>query len=107
MFTKLRRLCLVLFLASISALGQSESGKFLLHKFEQQIGEETYTIKRDGGRIAMESNITFTDRGSPVPLKATFHGAADYTPTSFAIKGKTSRHSDIDVEVKVEGGKAR
>jgi imidazolonepropionase-like amidohydrolase/outer membrane lipoprotein-sorting protein len=106
MFIKLRRLCLVLLLASISALGQNESGKFILHKFEQAIGQETYTLNQDGGQVALESDFTFTDRGSTVPLKASFKGAKDYTPQSFVIKGKTSRLSDIDVDVSIDGSKA-
>lgn len=47
-----RRLCiLILFLSPGILLAQAspsnESGKFRLHKFEQPIGEETYTIAAD------------------------------------------------------------
>ena len=39
------RLVLFVFLAA-SSLCQTESGKFRLHKFEQPIGEESYTITK-------------------------------------------------------------
>src|SRR5215469_14849749 len=48
-----------------------ERGKFRLHKFEQPIGEETYEIAREGDSVLVKSDFTFTDRGTPVPLKAT------------------------------------
>lgn len=84
-----------------------EQGRFRLHKFEQPIGEETYTIARDGDSLVAKVNFKFTDRGTEVPLTATFRGAADLTPQAFEIKGKTSRDTDIDQAVEIEGGKLR
>ena len=85
----------------------TEHGKFLLHKFEQPIGEETYEIKRDGDSVNVKMDFKFTDRGTEVPLSATFRAAQDLTPQAFTIKGKTSRLSEIDEEVEVEKGKVR
>jgi len=79
----------------------NETGKFRLHKFEQPIGEETYTITRDGGTLTLKSDFLFTDRGTKVPLNATLVAAQDYRPQSFVIKGSTSRISEIDSEVQV------
>jgi imidazolonepropionase-like amidohydrolase len=78
-----------------------EQGRFRLHKFEQPIGEETYQITVDGDTIAAKIDFKFTDRGTEVPLSATFHAALDLTPKSFVIKGKTSRQSAIDEDVEV------
>jgi hypothetical protein len=39
-----------------------EQGKFILHKFEQPIGEETYEIRRDGDSLAVQMDFRFTDR---------------------------------------------
>jgi imidazolonepropionase-like amidohydrolase len=84
----------------------NESGKFTLHKFEQPIGEETYTIAHDGGSLTLKTDFAFTDRGTKVPLSATLKAADDYTPQSFIIKGKTSRISDIDSDVELNGSNA-
>jgi imidazolonepropionase-like amidohydrolase len=84
-----------------------EQGKFTLHKFEQAIGEETYEIRRDGDSLAVKMDFKFTDRGSPVPLTATFRGASDLTPQAFEIKGQTARSVSIDEAVSIEAGKVR
>jgi imidazolonepropionase-like amidohydrolase len=81
-----------------------EQGKFTLHKFEQPIGEETYEIRRGGDSLAAKVNFKFTDRGSPVPLTATFHGAPDLTPQAFEIKGQTARSVSIDEALNIEAG---
>jgi Amidohydrolase family len=100
-----RRTALLLFLSfvSLAALAQppagNESGKFILHKMEQPIGEETYTINRENDAFILNSNFLFTDRGTKVPLTATLHTAPDYVPKSFVIKGQTSRNTDIDAQV--------
>ena len=83
-----------------------ESGKFRLHKFEQPIGQETYTITPDGSTLTLKSEFEFTDRGSKVPLTATLRTSDSYVPQSFVIKGKTSRMSDIDTEVTINSANA-
>jgi imidazolonepropionase-like amidohydrolase len=84
-----------------------EQGKFILHKFEQPIGEETYRIVRNGDSFTTTMDFKFTDRGTPVPLTASFHSAADLTPQSFAVKGKNSRSTEIDKAVEVLPEKIR
>ncbi|HXM61260.1 MAG TPA: amidohydrolase family protein [Terriglobales bacterium] len=84
----------------------SETGKFTLHKFEQPIGAETYVITRDGSELILKSDFAFTDRGTKVPLAATLKATDDYTPRSFIIKGNTSRMSDIDSDVELNGSNA-
>ena len=84
----------------------SETGKFRLHKFEQPIGEETYTITREAGTLTLKTDFAFTDRWTKVPLTATLKAADDYTPQSFTIQGKTSRMSGIDSIVEISGPSA-
>src|SRR5271163_64309 len=84
-----------------------EQGKFILHKFEQPIGEETYQITRDGDELDVKIDFKFTDRSSPVPLTAAFRSASDLTPLAFEIKGKNSRSTDIDEAVEVQSEKIR
>jgi imidazolonepropionase-like amidohydrolase len=84
-----------------------ERGKFILHKLEQPIGEETYQITRDGDGLSAKIDFKFTDRSSPVPLTAAFTSANDWTPRSFEIKGKNSRETDIDEAVEVQSEKVR
>jgi imidazolonepropionase-like amidohydrolase len=84
-----------------------EQGKFILHKFEQPIGEETYQITRDGDALNVKIDFKFTDRSTPVPLTAAFSSANDWTPRYFEIKGKNSRETDIDEAVEVHSEKIR
>ena len=85
---------------------QAETGKFRLHKFEQAIGEEDYTITPAGQTLTLKDDFKFTDRGSTVPLSATLATSDSFAPESFTIKGKTSRISDIDTEIMIADGKA-
>jgi len=84
-----------------------EKGKFILHKFEQPIGEETFATTRTGETVSVEVTFKFTDRGTAVPLGAQFRGKGDLTPESFVIKGNNARGVSIDREVEVEGEKVR
>jgi imidazolonepropionase-like amidohydrolase len=79
-----------------------EQGKFRLHKFEQAIGEETYSIQRNGESLVLTSNFQFKDRNTPVPLTATLKLSQDLTPQQFDIRGKNSRLTDVDDSVVVE-----
>ena len=76
-----------------------EQGVFNLHKFEQLIGKETYTLTRSPSEVALKADFKFTDRGSAVPLTATLTMDKDLTPRDFAIKGKISRFSSIEDSV--------
>jgi imidazolonepropionase-like amidohydrolase len=89
-----------------SSTSATETGKFRLHKFEQPIGEETYTIAHEAGTLTLKSDFAFTDRWTKVPLTAILKAADDYTPQSFTIQGKTSRMSTIDSSVEISGSNA-
>jgi imidazolonepropionase-like amidohydrolase len=91
-----------------SAPGQAaEEGKFRLHKFEQAIGEETYKISRERDGFAVKVDFKFNDRGTDVPLTASFRAKNDLTPVHFEVKGKNSRLSGIDRAVEVNGEQIR
>ena len=73
-----------------------DSGSFLLHKFEQNIGKEKFVISRNDSDIIYEIDFEFVDRGARVPLKAALTLNYSNEPRSLIIKGKTSRFSAID-----------
>lgn len=105
----LRRACLLLVAlvpAILIAQAAPESGKFRLHKFEQAIGEENYTITPDGSSLNLKTDFKFTDRGTPVPLTATLRTSDSFVPQNFTIKGNTSRLSTTDTEVTINGANA-
>lgn len=83
-----------------------ESGKFRLHKYQQEIGEETYEITREGESLVVKSNFKFTDRGTPVPLTASLKVKQNLAPEAFEIKGNTARGSTIDASIQINGNSA-
>jgi imidazolonepropionase-like amidohydrolase len=83
-----------------------ESGEFRLHKFEQPIGVERYTVARAADSLVVRSTFEFTDRGTRVPLTAMLRAGQDLTPRSFEVKGNVSRFSKIDTSVEVGGATA-
>jgi hypothetical protein len=103
---------LLLYLTGLSftTAGQNnlpaDSGIFLLHKFEQHIGKETYHIIKAGDTIVYDIDFKFVDRGSPVPLKAKLKLTSGLEPLGLTIKGRTSRSSTINDVVSISGGTA-
>jgi imidazolonepropionase-like amidohydrolase len=100
-----RRACLlIVMLVCVSGWAQTdvqatEQGVFNLHKFEQLIGKETYTLTRAPNEVTLKSDFKFTDRGTPVPLTTSLTMEKDLTPRDFQIKGKISRFSSIEDSV--------
>jgi len=101
----IRQACVTIFLLwaasgwTQTGLPGVEQGSFNLHKFEQLIGKETYTMARSDKELVLKSDFKFTDRGSPVPLTATLVMEPDLTPREFQIKGNISRFSSIENSV--------
>ena len=101
----IKRICIVVLALSVaSAWAQTEpsvaeQGIFNLHKFEQLIGKETFTLTRSQTDVVLKSDFKFTDRGSVVPLASTLTMDGDLTPRDFQIKGKVSRFSPVDETV--------
>ena len=89
--------CLLLTFATIvlSAQTPTEHGRFILHKFANANGEETYSIEHKGGTQTLKSDFLFTDRGTKVPLKATFTATETLEPLSLKLDGQSSRWSAL------------
>ena len=90
--------------SAVTVTGDSTS--FFLHKFAQNIGKETYRVKKDANGYVYEVRFRFVDRGSPVPLQARLSVTRDFEPLSFWIKGNTSRFSTINDSVSIQNGMA-
>jgi imidazolonepropionase-like amidohydrolase len=84
-----------------------ERGSFIIHKFLQPIGRESYTVTHTGEGLALADSFSFTDRGTPVVLGAALLLSDDLAPRRFTIKGQTSRSSTIDDGVDIDGDSAR
>jgi len=97
-------LFLVALVWAFSATAQTpDSATFLLHKFAQKIGKETYVLQRTDSGLFYDVTFKFTDRGTPVQLKARLGVTAGFEPLSLWVKGSTSRFSTIDDSVVVHG----
>jgi imidazolonepropionase-like amidohydrolase len=82
-----------------------EEGTFRLHKFEQPIGEEKYSVLRDGDELQLAVSFHFNDRGQDVPLSAFVRMAQDLAPRSMEVHGDMARGTPIDDTVLVEPSK--
>jgi imidazolonepropionase-like amidohydrolase len=106
-FLSLKRIALAFgFLPTSLVLAQqpASSGTFVLHKFAQPIGKETYKIENAGQTYTLTSHFLFTDRSSPVPLETTFTAnTADMRPIAYNAKGRASRQSAMDDTIAVTG----
>ncbi|MEN9599173.1 MAG: hypothetical protein RL596_1484 [Bacteroidota bacterium] len=76
-------------------------GTFILHKFQQPIGKEHYSVIAFGDSLQLNSDFKFNDRGRDVPLHTTLVSHKTGTPNYFVSKGKTSRFSTVDSEVRI------
>lgn len=81
-----------------------DSGVFLLHKFQQHIGKETYYISNNRDTVIYKDNFKFVDRGSPVPLKAELKVSRQTEPFSLDIKGNVARSATINDKFIIKGG---
>ncbi len=81
-----------LIILSQAAGSPADTGRFRLHKFEQPIGEENYTITRDGDTLTLKSDFEFTDRGTKVPLTATLRTAARLHAAELRHQGQHLAH---------------
>jgi imidazolonepropionase-like amidohydrolase len=84
----------------------ADSGTFLLHKFEQHIGKETYHITSNKDSKTYTVDFKFVDRGSPVPLKAELRVNPVLEPLGLNIKGNVARSASINDEISIKGNQA-
>jgi imidazolonepropionase-like amidohydrolase len=74
----------------------AEVGTFRLHKFEQAIGEEKYSVARIADEVTLDSAFEFTDRGTRVPLTTKLRTTSELVPISFSAKGDIARGTSLD-----------
>jgi imidazolonepropionase-like amidohydrolase len=80
---------------------KNDSVSFLLHKFEQKIGKETYCVSKTDKEIIYSVNFKFVDRGSPVPLKAELAVTTNFEPIRLLIKGNVARSATINDSISI------
>ena len=85
----------------------TDSATFLLHKFEQRIGQETYHLTRTAQAHTYDVRFRFVDRSSPVALRANIIVTPAGEPLRLAVKGQTSRFSSINDTISMTNGQAR
>ncbi|TVT41353.1 amidohydrolase family protein [Hymenobacter setariae] len=89
------------------AQAPADSATFLLHKFAQRIGKETYHLTRTTQAHTYDVDFKFVDRGAPVALRAQIAVTPTGAPLRLAVKGQTSRFSSINDTVQLAAGQAR
>lgn len=95
-----------LFLNAYAQQAGADSGTFLLHKFQQHIGQETYRIINNKDSKDYVSDFKFVDRGSPVPLKTELRVNPVLEPISLKIKGNVARGATINDTIFIKGNTA-
>ncbi|HZX58610.1 MAG TPA: hypothetical protein VFE54_07785, partial [Mucilaginibacter sp.] len=95
-----------LFFNSYSQQMAADSGTFLLHKFQQNIGKEKYTISKSKDTVTCKADFKFVDRGSPVPLKTTLKVSNALEPFGLIIKGNVARSASINDIISISGNTA-
>src|SRR5262249_50750574 len=97
-------LCLtsLLFLAATPAdrrspVAATETGTFRLHKFEQAIRQENFTVENTANEVTVTAAFEFVDRGTHVPLNAKLRTDANLVPISFSAVGNVARGTTLDV----------
>ncbi len=83
-----------------------ETDTFTLHKLQQRVGSERYTLTATGSSIVLQTTSELQFLGNAVPLKATLSTDGDYRPRSLEISGATSTLTDTDARVVIDGDSA-
>jgi imidazolonepropionase-like amidohydrolase len=87
----------------VMASEPTEQVRYRLYKFLNPIGEEIDTfMPASGGGVEAKAIFTFTDRGTFVPLAASYRLGADGIPVEYRAWGKVSRFSAVDELVKAQ-----
>ncbi|HTD99972.1 MAG TPA: amidohydrolase family protein [Mucilaginibacter sp.] len=107
----MKKYLLSIFLSGLFIHGYAQdttanSGTFLLHKFEQLIGKETYHITNNKDSKTYSSDFKFVDRGSPVPLKAELRVNPVLEPLMLNLKGNVARSATINDSISIRGSQA-
>jgi Amidohydrolase family len=76
-----------------------DSAVYLLHKWEQPIGQEKYKVYENNRVQIYTVDFKYIDRGSPVQLKDSLVFTTAMEPLYYRIKGGTSRFSSVNDSV--------
>jgi imidazolonepropionase-like amidohydrolase len=85
----------------------ADSATYVLHKFAQPIGRETYRLTRTAQADTYDVRFRFVDRGSPVALRARLVTTPAGEPLALVAKGQTSRFSAINDSLQMLDGGTR
>jgi imidazolonepropionase-like amidohydrolase len=83
-----------------------ENATFLLHKVERRVGEERVRVQTSP-TPEIRTLLAHAERGEQVSLAATLTFGADGLPSRFAMWGKTTSFTEVDIDVTVADGQAR
>ncbi len=82
-----------------------ETEIFRLYKFQQAIGiERSIRARHPDGSEDIRAAFSFTDRNTTVPLAAALSLARDGSAVRYQVWGSTSRFTQLDDRVSIEGG---
>lgn len=104
---------LLLLTVNLSAQNESaksavERGKFILYKYQLQMGAENYEITSETNALILKTNFELTFVGDKVPLAATLKmRKSDFQPLFFLSKGRTSTRTEVDESVEISGATAK
>lgn len=113
MQSNLTKICLVLLFGCFSMTGCFaqeivEQGKLILYKYQQPIGEETYSISSTGESLSLKANFNLSFVGGKVSVATDLKvGKNDYRPILFESKGSTSTRTEIDTKVEINNNLAK
>ncbi len=96
----------VVFTYAHAQTSATDTGTFLLHKFQQKIGKETYQLSHEKDANIYGADFKFVDRGSPVPLKAELRVNPALDPLSLSIKGNVARGATVNDTIRINGKEA-
>ncbi|HJS73848.1 MAG TPA: hypothetical protein VJ921_06135, partial [Vicinamibacteria bacterium] len=100
------KLALVYLLWAALAPEVVEQGTVRLFYLQLPLGQERYSLSRDGSDLLLTADFDFTDRGGRVQLATSLRMASDLSPKRFESKGKSYRFVNVDSEVALESGRA-
>jgi imidazolonepropionase-like amidohydrolase len=83
------------------------AGILELHLLGHRIGEERYRLVPSSGGLALTDTFNYVDRGGSVTLISSLGLTRDFTPRRFHASGRTYRFLNVDVDVAVDGARAR
>jgi imidazolonepropionase-like amidohydrolase len=95
----------LLSIGTLYAQIKTDSGVFLIHKFQQVVGKEVFTAIKAGNVLSYDVHFNYVDRGRPVDLGAMLQLTPKLDPLFFGIKGGTSRFSAINDSVTIKQGR--